>query len=74
LTAVAVKARTGAQPLFEAASPQALFDVSVPAAIRGLVYTVAADGKRLLVNTTLSETAEQPLTVVVNWLAAVRNK
>ena len=33
-------------------------------------HAVTSDGKRLLVNTTGSDTVETPLTVVVNWLAA----
>ena len=75
LMAAAVKAVPGAQPVFEPAVPQALFDVSVPAIMPGrntYVYAVAADGKRFLVNTRVGDAAETPLTVVVNWLAAVK--
>ena len=32
----------------------------------------AADGKRFLMNIAVGDTAETPLTVVVNWLAAVK--
>src|SRR5207249_4153527 len=74
LMAAAVKPASGAQPVFEAAAPQALFEARVPTLIpgrNGFVYAVAADGKRFLVNTG-SQTAETPLTVVVNWLAAVK--
>jgi len=35
-------------------------------------YAVEATGKRLLVNTSLTETVETLLTAVVNWLAAVK--
>jgi len=51
------------------------FDARVPATLPGrnsFVYAVAADGKRFLVNTSPSEAAETPLTVVVNWLSAVK--
>ena len=68
----AVKAGSGT---FEAASPAPLFDVRVPAFIGGInqfPYAVAADGKRFLVNTTVGNAVEKPLTVVVNWLAAVK--
>jgi Tol biopolymer transport system component len=75
LMAAPVKAGPGAQPVFEVAVPLALFEVRVPATIPGhnsFVYAVAADGKRFLVNTSPSEAAETPLTVIVNWLAAVK--
>jgi hypothetical protein len=55
--------------VLEAAAPEALFEARVPTDT--FVYAGAADGKRLLVNTG-SQTAAAPLTVVVNWLAAVR--
>ena len=35
-------------------------------------YAVATDGNRFLVNTTVGDVTETPLTVVVNWLAAVK--
>ena len=63
-----------AQPVFVAAAPQALFEARVPSTPPGLAfftYAVAADGKRFLVNTSGGD-AEAPLTVVVNWLAAVK--
>ena len=70
----AVRAGSGAQPVFEAAAPQALFETRISTLTPGrsaFPYTVSADGKRFLVNTG-SQTAEAPLTVVVNWLAAVK--
>jgi Tol biopolymer transport system component len=75
LMAVPVKADVGARPMFEAAAPQTLFEARIPSITPGFnqfVYAVAADGKRLLVNTTRSDIVETPLTVVVNWLAAVK--
>ena len=35
-------------------------------------YAVAAGGERFLVNTSGGETADTPVTVVVNWPAAVK--
>ena len=52
----------------------ALFATRVPASPPGFnffTYAVAADGKRFLINTS-TETADTPLSVVVNWLAAAR--
>jgi len=76
LTAVAVKAAVSvARPVFEVAAPQPLFDTRIPSLPPGFVryhYTVAADGKRFLVNTAGSEIAEAPLTLVLNWRAAKR--
>ena len=74
LMAATVKAGAGSQPAFVVEAPQALFDARVPGWIAGrntFVYSVAADGKRFLVNTG-GDTAETPLTVVVNWLASVK--
>ena len=75
IIAVEVKAGSGAQPVFKAAAPQALFEARVPSVSPGFnqfTYAVAADGKRFLVNTVVGDTTEMPLTVVVNWLAAVK--
>jgi len=70
-----MKAGSGAQSVFKAAGPQALFEARVPSVtsrFNGFPYAVAADGKRFLVNTSVDDTSETPLTVVVNWLAAVK--
>jgi Tol biopolymer transport system component len=66
-------------PKFEAAAPRALFD---PRISRGRMppqifyrYDVTADGKRFLVNSTPTaseSSAAAPITVVVNWLAALK--
>jgi hypothetical protein len=74
LTAVDVKTELR----FEAGAPHALFDVRVPAG--GLAdwfshYDVAADGKRFLVNTVAAGSAASappPITVIVNWPAALK--
>ena len=75
LMAVAVKAAPGTHSAFETAAPEALFDTraaSFPTGLNYFVYAVASDGKRFLVSNSTGETAEAPLTVVVNWLAAVK--
>jgi eukaryotic-like serine/threonine-protein kinase len=73
LMAVEVKAST---PTFERGTPQALFESrsNVPAANSFLWgYVPSADGKRFLIVTTAGQDGEPPpLTVVVNWLAAVK--
>jgi Tol biopolymer transport system component/predicted Ser/Thr protein kinase len=66
-------------PTFEAVAPKALFD---PQIARGRAppwvffrYDVTADGKRFLVNsvsTAPESSAPAPITVVVNWLAALK--
>ena len=74
---MAVKTQTA--PQFEAAAPKTLFD---PLIKRGPAppfvffrYDVTADGKRFLVNsvsTVPDSSASAPITVVVNWLAALK--
>ena len=70
---------TQTTPEFEAAAPKTLFD---PLIRRGRAppwvffsYDVTADGKRFLVNsvsTVPESSASAPITVVVNWLAALK--
>jgi Tol biopolymer transport system component len=74
---MAVEAQTA--PRFEAKAPQALFDPRIP---RNRLppwvdfgYDVTADGKRFLVNsdpTAPESSASAPITVMVNWLAALK--
>ena len=66
-------------PKFEAAAPRALFDPLIPrVGAQPLLfyrYDVSADGKRFLVNSPLTSqesSASAPITVVVNWLAALK--
>ena len=66
-----VKAAAGLQPVFEVGAPEALFETHIPVTFN-FPYAVAADGKRFLVNTGVGDVTETPLTVVVNWLAAVK--
>jgi serine/threonine protein kinase len=61
-----------ADATFRSGLPHALFDVKVS----GLVdlrthYGVAADGKRFLVQQVTESTAASPITVVLNWTAAL---
>jgi Tol biopolymer transport system component len=66
-------------PKFEVGAPKALFDPMIP---RGRAppavffrYDVTVDGKRFLVNsvsTAPESSAPAPITVVVNWLAALK--
>lgn len=70
------KAVPGVNPLFEPGAPVALFDAHIApnADDRYFEYDVTADGKRFLINTAGSAkpVSAPPLTVVTNWLAAVR--
>ncbi|MFN7938074.1 MAG: protein kinase [Bryobacteraceae bacterium] len=75
MMAAAVKAGTGAQAAFEVSAPQALFDAPLhirPAGVPLYPYAVTADGKRFLMDTRLTDQSETALTVVVNWLGAVK--
>jgi hypothetical protein len=58
---------------FAAGVPQVLFRTAAPVFnnIPGQ-YAATKDGKRFLVNTTPQQSSEAPLTVVVNWTAAIR--
>ena len=66
-------------PKFEAGTPKALFDMRI-LRLRGNFfayrYDVTADGKRFLVDsvsTAPESSAAAPITVVVNWLAALKH-
>ena len=66
-----VKAASGLQPVFEVGAPEELFETRIPNRFN-FPYAVAADGKRFLMNVIVGDTAETPLTVVVNWLTSVK--
>jgi Tol biopolymer transport system component/predicted Ser/Thr protein kinase len=77
LKLMAVDVKTA--PTFEAGTPKALFDPRILGrrnfGFPRYDYDVAADGKRFLVNsvsTTPESSAPEPITVVVNWLAALK--
>lgn len=53
---------------FEADTPRALFETTLPVNALRQEYSVSADGKRFLLNAPL-ETTASPMTVVLNWPA-----
>ena len=64
--------RVGAGPSFDAGPPQALFQAHVWTFLRNQVYAVTKDGQRFLVTTTRQKSSgAAPLTVVLNWTAAL---
>jgi len=77
MMAVPVKrALPGAKPVFEPGTPVALFEAHIVRSPgdRYFEYDVTADGRRFFINTVGSAGAApaSPLTVVTNWLAAVK--
>jgi serine/threonine protein kinase len=52
---------------FQKSSPMALFHISVPDLIGSGDYTISPDGKRIVVNTFISDPVIPPIDVVVNW-------
>jgi Tol biopolymer transport system component/predicted Ser/Thr protein kinase len=70
---MAVEVRTeGGSFEFGVAKP--LFEIrALPVASRSQ-YDVSADGQRFLVNTPLEENSSRPITVVLNWTAALPRK
>jgi Tol biopolymer transport system component len=64
----------GTDPSFDAGRPQALFPSHAWRLTANQAYAVTKDGQRFLVNTTPQKPAgATPLTVVLNWTAAIRN-
>jgi dipeptidyl aminopeptidase/acylaminoacyl peptidase len=61
---------------FTAGVPQALFPTGAPIGISGgrltQTYAVTNDGKRFLVNARPQQSSVAPLTVVLNWTAAIQ--
>jgi hypothetical protein len=75
MMAVPVTRSADSKASFEAGAPHALFDtrLSVSASNAAFEYDVTADGKRFLIaNPTTGTGPVPPLTVVVNWDAAVK--
>jgi hypothetical protein len=57
----------------EAGRPQALFPTSISILTPNQAYAVTKDGQRFLVNATPRKSSDAaPLTVVLNWTAAIR--
>jgi hypothetical protein len=73
MMAAPVKGVAGAKPSFEPGTPVALFEshLASPGSNVLYEYDVTADGKRFLINATVSSgsASAPPLTVVVNWNA-----
>ena len=62
----------GAGPSFGV--PKALFQTRVPSGVHAIRtnYVPAGDGRRFLVNTQIADAAPNPITVVLNWTAGLR--
>ena len=62
-----------AGPSFRA-FPKPLFQTQVPSGINSINmhYVPSRDGRRFLVNTQIGEPAPNPITVVLNWTAALK--
>jgi Tol biopolymer transport system component len=74
---VAVDQRLMAVPVHVGASldpgtPKELFRLHAVADFLGNTYDLAEDDQRFLVNTPVAEEDSQPLTVVINWTAALK--
>jgi eukaryotic-like serine/threonine-protein kinase len=61
-------------PAFKAGIPKALFPTLVfgTGGVGPFRWDVSADGKRFLIDTAVTETAEEPITVVTNWQAGLK--
>jgi hypothetical protein len=61
-------------PQFEHGVPQALLQarLAAQAFTNFMYYDVAADGKWFLINSQLVETVSAPISVTLNWPAALR--
>jgi eukaryotic-like serine/threonine-protein kinase len=65
------------EPIFKAGSPKPLFQLPVTgvysdAALHVFRWDTAPDGKRFLINT--AKTSSEPLTVILNWTAELKQK
>lgn len=65
---MAVTLKTGAS--FEPDIPQTLFETVLDTAELRQTYSVAADGQRFLLNSPV-DSATPPMTIVLNWPAAI---
>jgi len=57
---------------FDAGVPQALFRTGAARFNNSQIYAVTKDGKRFLINTRSPHDSAAPLTVVLNWTAAIQ--
>jgi hypothetical protein len=69
---MAVDATTGTS--FKTGIPRRLFDAPFRAFSGNVfVWDVTADGKEFLINAAAQESYPQPITVVLNWQAGLKN-
>ncbi len=52
-------------------TPHALFKATTVSAANG-AYTVSADGKKFVMNTVLPQSITEPLTLITNWPADLK--
>ena len=59
---------------FDYGTAKPLFKSQAASTVRTFTYAVTADGGRFLIQTQVraTDTADQPFTVVLNWLAGVK--
>jgi hypothetical protein len=72
LMAVPLRSR----PSFEPGTPKSLFQSHTVSGFLGFFfssYDASADGQRFLVNTLVGEGVSPPLTVIINWTAALKS-
>ena len=59
----------GSGSAFEVTAGRSLFQA--PATVAG-DYALSTDGQRLLINTLIEDKAPVPITLVLNWMAALK--
>ena len=57
---------------FETSAPKTLFQTQVVRHEAPNRYVVTGDGQRFLVNSPVGEVSQTPITVVLNWTAALK--
>jgi hypothetical protein len=62
---------SGEGSAFQVGAVQSLFETRARAGVNAKPYDVSADGQRFLINT-LVDAASAPITLVVNWTAALK--
>jgi hypothetical protein len=72
MTAVGFKPVPSPTPAFQLGAAVPLFDTRLYDGGMAYEYDVTADGQRFLVNTNVAGASSTPLTVIVNWDAALK--
>ena len=67
---MSAEVKTG--PVFETSAPQPLFQTRVNSYMSPDRYAVSADGQRFLINSTVQESSQTPITVILNWTAGLK--